>query len=105
MNLEDALREALRREHPPSGFAVRVLALTAERRRKRLARNWMAVAALFAAGAFVTAEVRTYEAHREAEARKAGHQLLIALRITGSKLHTTSRIMKTHNTRRRNNGV
>jgi hypothetical protein len=100
VNFEEALRNALRQQAPPAGFAGRVLARAAERRRKRMARNWMAIAALFAAGAFVTAEVRTYEAHREAEARKAGHQLLIALKITGSKLHATTRMM-----RRRSNGV
>ncbi len=100
MDLESALRKALEREAPPDGFAGRVLALAAERTRKRRARTWMAIAAMFAAAAVVATEARVYETHRHADARKAGHELAVALKITGSKLHATSRMI-----RRRSNGV
>ncbi len=100
MNLDDFLTEALRREQPSAGFAGRVLAAAAERKRRRMLRTWTVVAAMFACGAVITAEVRSYEQHRQVEAREAGHQLAVALRITGSKLHATTRMM-----RRRSNGV
>ena len=100
MNLEDELRIALRRQQPSEAFTGRVLARVAERRRKKQAVTWMAVAAMFAGGAFLTADVREYQHRREAEARRAGRDLVIALKITSAKLHATSRMI-----RRRTNGV
>ena len=100
MSFEEALIQALKREQPSARFVGRVLTLTAERRRRNVVRHWIAIAALFAGVALITAEVRTYEVHRQAEARKAGRELMIALKITGSKLHATGRMM-----RRRSNGV
>lgn len=97
--LDDALREALRREPAPDGFAERVLRsvgnpaavsrdsvglwarLGAAFRGPRV--RW--TAALVAAGlAFTAVEIR--EQRERAEGERAKQQLMLALRITGGKL-------------------
>ncbi len=92
--LEDELRNALRRESPPESFTARVLAraaVQAPRRRwwpavfemPRL--RWAAVAAMcliLAVAGFEYWNVRTERARGE----RAKAQLMLALRITGSKL-------------------
>ena len=100
IDLETALRRALKREHPRADFAKRVLARAAERRRQAATRVWMAIAAILVAGVLIAAGMRNYELQREAEAQKAGHDLALALRITSAKLHLTHRMI-----RRRPDGV
>jgi hypothetical protein len=96
--IEEELRRALRREEPPAGFAERVLARV---RAEDDARPglWQSLfgfmripkfrAALAAAVVLVmvagTWEYRRYEREREA-GEAARRQLMMALRITGSKL-------------------
>lgn len=91
--LEQALRDALRREAAPEGFAERVLARafpvrpeTHERRgwRRTSAFRWSAAAALVVVLLAGTALI-----HRQYVIRgeRARDQLMLALRITGSKLH------------------
>jgi hypothetical protein len=81
--LDDELKIAMRREDPPPGFAERVLA-RAERR--RTARPWwgaaIAAMVLLAAGAEFEHQRRV-----RAEGEQAKQQVMLALRITGSKLH------------------
>jgi hypothetical protein len=94
--LEDALREALRREDPPQGFTERVLARIDRRPETRAAwRGWLAGfraprlqwATAFAAAALVIGGVE-YRTRRveQAEGERAKEQVMLALRITGSKL-------------------
>ena len=100
---EEALREALRRQEPPEGFAERVMARIQSREREaagggvaigpwgrvlagfRAPRlRWVAawvVAALLLAGL----EYRGQSLER-AEGERASRQVMLALRITGSKL-------------------
>jgi hypothetical protein len=104
IDLEAALRRALKRQEPRADFAKRVLARTVERRRQAATRVWMAIAAMLVAGVLITAGVRNYERQREAAqyaaAQKAGHDLALALRITSAKLHVAHRMI-----RRRTDGV
>ncbi len=100
LNLERALREALHRENPSSGFAPRVVKRARERKQRRIIQAWMAIAALLILTVWVTAGVRNHEARKQAAARKAGQDLAIALRITGHKLQVAQRMI-----RRRNNGA
>jgi len=94
MNIEEHLRVALAREQAPKGFASRVIQKAAERRRRRTALAWMAIAALFAAASLITVEVRDYEARREEAGRKAGQQVALALKIASAKLHATRKLLR-----------
>ena len=92
--LEQELKQALRREEPSPGFADRVLARAAnEPRRTRWwefrppAFRWAAAAV---AVALVAALVYDQRGRRErAAGEQAKQQLILALRITGSKLQFT----------------
>jgi hypothetical protein len=86
--VERDLREALRRRDPPSDFADKVLARTrqSESNRSQPIWSWLAAAAavvlLIVGGATYIQEQR-----RQAEGVRAKEQLMVALRITGAKLH------------------
>ncbi len=90
MNWEEALRGALRRCEPPTGFAERVLervgreAAVAVRRRPRPWLRWVAVAASLA---LLVAGGYQYREHRvRLRGEQARDQLLEALRVTETKL-------------------
>ena len=102
--LDDALRDALRREAPPEGFAERVMAriqapqeaaggwakwLNAFRRPQLRWATALAAVAL----AVGTAEVRS-EMQRRAEGERARDQVMLALRITGWKLQMTREMVR-----------
>jgi len=95
--MDDALRNALRRQEAPDGFADRVLARVAQ---QNLAPNpvrhdswlrfftqpivrWAALAAV--AGAMILG-VHVYQVRRERAEGEAAKQRLMALRIAGTKL-------------------
>lgn len=81
MNLDDALRDALRREAAPPEFAVRVVG-AAERR--RLGRwRFLAIAAALVCAALVPVGVSEYHRRRAIEAQE---QLRQALSITRAQL-------------------
>ena len=97
--LEDSLREALRREPAPEGFAERVLRAAESRPgvREEPGGLWARLGAAFrgprlrwtaafaaAALAFGTVEIRNQRERVEGE--RAKQQLMLALRITGGKL-------------------
>ena len=88
--LEDELRTALRREQPSAGFAERVLARAAEPRRSfwdwfRLPTfRWAMAGAL--ALIMVAAGLEYRHEQERARGEAAKQQLMLALRITGSKL-------------------
>jgi len=80
---ERDLHEALRRREPPVGFEAKVLARTTSPHAPgTFSWRWLAVAAsvLVIVGAVVIQE------QRRAESEKAKEQLMIAFRITGSKV-------------------
>ena len=102
--IEEQLKRALRACEPPDGFIGRVLA-RAEQERCQIAPRfswkrwrvpslrWAAVAALVAiAVTGIGYDVR--ERQEEAEARAAKQQVMLALRITGSKLRVAKQKVK-----------
>ena len=106
--LDDELRDALRREEPPVGFAERVLAAAAAGERPNAGMSgpaplaerwriagWMAAAAVIAlvAGGI---QYQAVENAREERARgeAAKEQVIQALRITGHKLQVVQAKVK-----------
>jgi hypothetical protein len=82
--MERDLREALRRREAPPGFAERVLARTQQPETRGHSWVWLAAAALvllMIGGIGVVQEQR-----RQAEGERAKQELMVAFRITGSKL-------------------
>jgi hypothetical protein len=105
--LDDELRDALRREEPPDGFAERVLTEAAARPHaagtshvpvkaaRRIVIGWAAAAALIAAVAGGV-QYRAVQQAREERARgeAAKEQVVRALRIAGYKLHVVQEKIK-----------
>ena len=82
--MERDLREALRRREAPPGFAERILARTQQPETRGHSWVWLAAAALvllMIGGIGVVQEQR-----RQAEGERAKQELMVAFRITGSKL-------------------
>jgi len=75
---EDDMRAALRREQPPPDFTARVIARTRPAPPKTA---WIAAIAACLLAAIGSFEYRQYEGH------KAKRELLLALKITSSKLN------------------
>jgi hypothetical protein len=88
---EDELRKAMARREPPAEFTARVLAKTEVRSGK--SQNWLnrifgwRLAPVFALVLLLSAGI-TYQRHEQhVRGEKAKQELLVALRIAGSKLH------------------
>ena len=82
--IERDLRGALRRREAPPGFAERVFAKTQRTEARRHWWVWLAAAALvllMIGGINIVQEQR-----RQAEGERAKKELMVGLRITGSKL-------------------
>lgn len=90
-HLERDLREALSREPAPDWFAERVLARVREQKpQPRPGFGWLRWAAVVATLVVVFAGVRFDQIRRErAAGEQAKAQLMLALQLTGSKLHMT----------------
>lgn len=111
-DMEHDLRRALRREDPPPNFAQRLMARVEQEntsgakqehahasgiRRLTLSPIWRWAAVGVTAVALVVGatEYRAHErAKEEAEARAAKRQVMLALRITGSKLRLAKQKVK-----------
>lgn len=92
MNLEDQLRQALRREDPPEGFAERVIQQAGparlqfrspERRRPRFRFLWPAVSVAAAAAMVFSLSV----SYRHVQEERAGRQAIEALQIVAEQLN------------------
>jgi hypothetical protein len=95
--LDDALKQALRRQEAPAGFTQRVMArVAAQDSAPRPVRDsWLSLfmqpvvrwAALAAVATAMILGVHIYNVHREQAAGEAAKQrLMLALRVAGSKL-------------------
>jgi hypothetical protein len=105
-DFEQELKRALRRCDPPEGFADRVLARVVAAQTQPTSRpqfsrwhwpvlRWVAVAAMLA---IIGAAVLGYAGHErrveEANGQAAKQQVMLALRITGSKLRVAQKRLK-----------
>lgn len=97
--LEQELKKALRRTDPPAGFAERVLARAAKeeakRTRERKRFQWFGMSGLRLAATcalclIIAASGLMYQHQRNKEGEQAKEQLMLALRITSSKLQIAS---------------
>ncbi|MGA3040907.1 MAG: hypothetical protein ABSF54_09000 [Bryobacteraceae bacterium] len=89
--LEDELRSALRRREPSPDFTERVLARVAAqlvRRQPRVSQPWVRWVAGIAAALLLSAGGLEYRHYRGEQAKD---QLLLAVRIAGSKLNKAQR--------------
>jgi hypothetical protein len=101
--IDEQLKRALRPCEPPEGFADRVLARvqgqTSPTRRsiwtlwRMPSLRWAAAAALIAV-AVTGIGYQIHKRQEEAEARAAKQQVMLALRITGSKLRVAKQKVK-----------
>ena len=97
--LDDAFREALRREEPPDGFAERVMArIQAAPEPASFWAGWLAgfrrprlrwAAALAGVALAVGAVEYRSQRQTQAEGERAKDQVMLALRITSGKLRLT----------------
>lgn len=90
-NLERELKAAFQREPAPPGFAERVLDRVNPAQRPRPAwwrapaLRWALTAVLLAA--FVAGGLAAYQTWQRARGERARDQVILALQITGSRLH------------------
>ena len=82
---ERDLRESLRRREPPADLAAKVLARTRDTEvRSVFSWRWLAIAALVVL--MVGGTLFIQEQQRQVENERAKEQLMVARRITGSKV-------------------
>ena len=82
---ERDLRESLRRREPPADFAAKVLARTRDTEvRSVFSWRWLAVAALVVL--MVSGTLFIQKQQQQVENERSKEQLMVALRITGSKM-------------------
>jgi hypothetical protein len=105
--LEEELRQALRREEPPGGFAERVLARAAARSARRgrwtswLHLPWPAqLRWVAAAAAMLVMTFSGFEYYQQRQARVRGEQakeqVMLALRIAAGELQFTRQKVRQH---------
>lgn len=86
---EDELRKAMARREPQAGFTAQVLAKTEGRK----SQGWLnrisiwRLAPVFALILLLSAGITYQQREHQARGEKAKQELLVALRIAGSKLH------------------
>jgi len=83
-SLEDELRSALRRREPSPDFAERVLARVSAAPVRRAQHPWVPWLAAIAAALLLTVGSLDYRHYR---GERAKDQVLLAMRIAGSKLN------------------
>lgn len=91
-DLENQLREALRRQDPSEGFAERVMAQIPHGRQSRAwSRQWLAVAA---AACVAVVGVGSWNQHqREAQGEQAKQELIYALSVASNSLQLTKQMV------------
>ncbi|HYC89001.1 MAG TPA: hypothetical protein VEO54_07300 [Thermoanaerobaculia bacterium] len=94
MSLENDLRNALRRESPPAGFASRVLQRIEHERAPKRNRWWRAVAASVTLTAILGGWA-AHTIHERREGERAREQVLLALKIAGEKVRYAQQEVRT----------
>ena len=95
MSLENDLRNALRRESPPAGFASRVLQrIEHEQHAPKRNRWWRAVAASVTLTALLGGWA-AHTIHERREGERAREQVLLALKIAGEKVRYAQHEVRT----------
>lgn len=95
-NLENALKEAFRRQEPPEGFADRVMARVPQQipsrpSAPRWKREWMAIAA---SACIAVMGAGAWQQHqRKVEGEKAKQQLMYALTVASQALQITKELV------------
>jgi hypothetical protein len=86
---DDDLRDALRRENPPEGFAERVLARSRDLEQvRRLSIDWLWPAVAAAVVMIAVGSAVSERQARRVEGQRAKAAVLLALRVTGEKLRS-----------------
>jgi hypothetical protein len=94
MNFEDDLRDTLRRQRAPEGFAERVIARAAAPR-IHLVPKREPILQRFAGVALMVLVPAAIEQHQERQAgERAGREVLVALHLTKSKLTRTQSLLR-----------
>jgi hypothetical protein len=91
--LERDLREALRRRDAPAGFAEKVIRSAEASAAQKPWRAWLSMAA--AALLMVGAVLGTNHLYRQTEGVRAKQELMVGLRITGTKLRDVQERLNT----------
>ena len=94
MSLENDLRNALRRESPPAGFASRVLQRIEHEHAPKRNRWWRAVAASVTLTALLGGWA-AHTVHERREGERARDQVLLALKIAGEKVRYAQQEVRT----------
>lgn len=97
MNLENELKDALRRKSPPPDFAARVLRRienSGANDARPVLQRWQAIAAAVTMTALLGGWAAREAAHRRMEGERAREEVLTALRITSEKLRTAQQHVK-----------
>jgi hypothetical protein len=95
MNMEDQLREALRRRNPSVGFAERVAARAQSGRRTQAVRGFRGLWAVSALALAATVVFTASSLWQRTQEERAGRQAVLALRIASEKLnHARSKVLR-----------
>src|SRR5215203_5841765 len=96
-NLDNALKEAFRRQEPPDGFADRVMARVPQQRPQRNSpstrwkREWLAIAA---SACMAVLGVGAWQQHqRQIQGEKAKQELMYALTVASESLQVTKQLV------------
>lgn len=93
--LERHLRDALRRQDPPEGFAERVLRRAQQAPRRKRPPIWLMAASVLALLVPMSWGYHAYETHKRIEAERAQAQLVLALQVTSQKLNLAFKHLQT----------
>lgn len=87
MNFEESLRQAMRRESPPDGFADRVMQRVRNAPRRDSHARWRVAAAFLLLTSGALGGITVQQIHRQRQGEKAREQVMLALHIAGHKVH------------------
>ena len=84
---EQRLREALKRQDPPEGFAERVLQRATQSPHRRRPPVWLMAASILGLLVPPGLGYRAYQAHKRSQIKEAQAQMVLALQVTSQKIN------------------